>query len=306
MLIIITFPNRTLSWFQIGSVAVSSFMTLWTAANLFQLKLETGNGESFLVRALKKVKKFSFAAPLILTSLMFNFSNIILGIINNNFFFVLYMFAAFVSIFLPATFSPAASVKNLEKRLGLDDDRARSFCGGKLNCDRGKNKERAAGNHEESDQIQPPKDLKGLIKKTTRAINIAYTNMFCLSCPLGRSSPSDRHFMIGIYPLHFVVNMATLVFERYFSNTDVITIRGHIFNYNNIVLFAIFTGIANLILFVLFYYPNIFYLAIRSTAKKTFTGVKKTSVKAAKSMEKEKIYKLAEAGKKAETQVKIN
>ena len=84
------------------------------------------------VRALKKVKKFSFAAPLILTSLMFNFSNIILGIINNNFFFVLYMFAAFVSILLPATFSPAASVRNLEKRLGLNDDHARSFCGGKL------------------------------------------------------------------------------------------------------------------------------------------------------------------------------
>merc|ERR1719187_913980 len=40
VLIIITFPNRTLSWFQIGSVAVSSFMTLWTAANLYQLKLE--------------------------------------------------------------------------------------------------------------------------------------------------------------------------------------------------------------------------------------------------------------------------
>ena len=174
MLIIINFPDRTLSWFQIGSVAVSSFMTLWTAANLFQLRLETENEERFLVRAMKRVKKFSLTAPLILTSLVFNFSNIILGIINNNFFFVLYMFSAFVSILLPATFSPAASVKNLEIRLGLDDDRARSFCGGKLNCGRGKDKERAAGNLEESDQIQPPKDLKGLIKNTTRACNIAY------------------------------------------------------------------------------------------------------------------------------------
>ena len=299
MLIIITFPNRTLSWFQIGSVTVSSFMTLWTAANLFQLKLEKENRETMFVRALKKVRTFSLTAPLILTSLVFNFSNIILGIINNNFFFVLYMFAAFVSILLPATFSPAASVKNLEKRLGLDDDRARSFCG------RGRDKERVAGNLEESDQIQPPKDFKGLIKNTTRACNVAFTNMFCLSSPLGRKSYSDRHFMIGIYPLHFVVNMATLVFERYFSNTDVITIRGHIFNYNNIVLFAIFTGIANLILFAVFYYPNIFYLALRSTAKKTYTGVKKTSVKAAKSMEKNRIYKLAEARRKAEKQVKI-
>ena len=64
MLIIITFPNRTLSWFQIGSVAVSSFMTLWTAANLFQLKLEKENRETMFVRALKKVRTFSLTAPL--------------------------------------------------------------------------------------------------------------------------------------------------------------------------------------------------------------------------------------------------
>ena len=47
-----TFPNRTLSWFQIGSVAVSSFMTLWTAANLYQLQLEEAT-----IRELENEKK---------------------------------------------------------------------------------------------------------------------------------------------------------------------------------------------------------------------------------------------------------
>ena len=40
VVIIITFPDRTISWLQITSITVSSFMTLWTAANLYQLQLE--------------------------------------------------------------------------------------------------------------------------------------------------------------------------------------------------------------------------------------------------------------------------
>ena len=40
VVIIIMFPDRTISWLQITSITVSSFMTLWTAANLYQLQLE--------------------------------------------------------------------------------------------------------------------------------------------------------------------------------------------------------------------------------------------------------------------------
>ena len=43
ILIVITFPNRVMSWFQIGSVSVSSFMTLWTAVNLYQLELRVAD-----------------------------------------------------------------------------------------------------------------------------------------------------------------------------------------------------------------------------------------------------------------------
>ena len=303
MLIIITFPNRTLSWFQIGSVAVSSFMTLWTAANLFQLKLETENKETMLIRALKKVRAFSLTAPLILTSLVFNFSNIILGIINNNFFFVLYMFSAFFSILLPATFSPAASIEKLEKTMRLDEDnnQAATLCGLNLNCGRdgGKKKVKVKRILEGSDQIRPPpRELKDLMQNTSRAINLAYTNVFCITKPIVRDSASVRHFMVGLYPLHFVVNITSLVFERYFSNTDVITIRGQTFNYNNVVLLAILIGLANFILFILFYYPNFFDVALRLTARKT-------SALATKSMEKENVYKVAEVRKRAEKQVRI-
>ena len=104
---------------------------------------------------------------------------------------------------------------------------------------------------------------------------MAYTNLFCITRPIGNDTPSVRHFMVGLYPLHFVVNMTALVFERYFANTDVITIRGQIFNYNNIVLVAMSTGLANLVLFVLFYYPN-FFCAVFRFIHDSIIGNKKT------------------------------
>ena len=73
-----------------------------------------------------------------------------------------------------------------------------------------------------------------------------------------------RHFMVGLYPLHFVVNMTTLVFERYFSDTDIITIRGQIFHYNNVIIMALLTGLANLLpVFV----PTILLLLISYTTR---------------------------------------
>ena len=130
------------------------------------------------------------------------------------------------------------------------------------------------------------------------AFNVAYTNLFCITRPIGNDTPSVRHFMVGLYPLHFVVNMTALVFERYFSGTDVITIHGQIFNYNNIVLVAILTGLANLVFFIHFYYPNFFFVVLRSTAKKMYGGMTKTS------MEKRRTYKVAKANGRIKEQVK--
>ena len=73
--------------------------------------------------------------------------------------------------------------------------------------------------------------------------------------------------MVGLHPLHFVVNITTLVLEMYFSDTD-FKITMQILNYKKIVLIAILTGLANLILFILFFYPNFFFVALRLTAKK--------------------------------------
>ena len=139
---------------------------------------------------------------------------------------------------------------------------------------------------EKLEQFNPPTSCKELTKNLSGALNIAYINTFCIARPIGNSNPAARRFMVGLYPLHFVVNMSTLVFERYFSDTDIITIRGQIFHFNDVIIMALLTGLANLILFIVFYYPN-FFLAI-----------------AAKSMEKQKTYKVAEANGRIERQVK--
>ena len=89
--------------------------------------------------------------------------------------------------------------------------------------------------------------------------------------------------MVGLFPLHFVVNMTALVFERYFSSIEVFAIQGFIFTYNNVVLAAIFSGVANLFFFTLFYYtPNIFAFVTKLTAKKTTYKVAASNMKAEK------------------------
>ena len=52
VVIINMFPDWTISWLQITSITVSSFMTLWTAANLYQLQLEEAT-----IRELENEKK---------------------------------------------------------------------------------------------------------------------------------------------------------------------------------------------------------------------------------------------------------
>ena len=116
-----------------------------------------------------------------------------------------------------------------------------------------------------------------------RAFNLAYTNMFCIARPIGNTSYAVRRFMVGLFPLHFVVNMTALVFEKYFSNIEVFAIQGYIFNYNNVVLAAIFTGVANLFFFTLFYYtPNNFAFVTKLTAKRGTYKVAASSMKAEK------------------------
>ena len=256
VLIIITFPDRTISWLQIGSVCISTVTTIWTAANLYQLQLQEeidtkekrstceklGN---FCTNLGSKLKSLVLAIPLLLSSMVFNFTNIILGIINNNYFILFYILAAFLSLLLPATFSPAASIAQLEKvlRIGRDEE---------------KSKEDRKGIKKLSQVTKPPTTVRELMKNLSRGINMAYVNIFCIARPICNASPAVRHYMVGLYPLHFVVNMTTLLFEKYFGTTNVVTISGIIFNINTIIWIAIGAGLVNLILFILFYYPDIF------------------------------------------------
>ena len=126
-----------------------------------------------------------------------------------------------------------------------------------------KTKEREESDPDEKVKRPDPDEKAEKSELFRRAFNVACTNIFCITRPIGNDTPFVRHFMVGLYPLHFVVNMTTLVLERFFSDTNVIAIRGEIFNYNNVVLVAMLTGIANLILFILFYYPNFFSVAVK-------------------------------------------
>ena len=63
VVIIITFPDRTISWLQITSITVSSFMTLWTAANLYQLQLEEATKRELENEKKRWAKEKSGAEP---------------------------------------------------------------------------------------------------------------------------------------------------------------------------------------------------------------------------------------------------
>ena len=270
ILIIISFPDREIRWFQIASVCISSVTALWNAANLYQLQLEAENDDTkeklgkkigkFFSNLPLKLKSVLLSIPLLLSSMVFNFTNIILGIINNNFFILFYLLAAFISVLLPATFSPADSINKLEKvlGLGLDQEKLKE----NTNAD-GKNSRKSTGQ-----VAQPPTTGREMMKNVFRGINMAYINIFCIARPICNPSPAVRHYMVGLYPLHFVVNMASLLFQKYFGTTHVVTIRGIIFNINTIILIAIAAGLVNLVLFILFYYPDIFPAMARCLHKR--------------------------------------
>ena len=63
------------------------------------------------------------------------------------------------------------------------------------------------------------------------------------------------------------------------------------------------TGLANLVLFILFYYPNFFFVVLKSTTEKMYNGVTKTSAVVATSMEKERTYKIEETARRIKKQV---
>ena len=95
--------------------------------------------------------------------------------------------------------------------------------------------------------------------------------MFCLARPIHNPSPILRQYMVGLYPLHYIVNLACLLFTLYFPSIDSITIRGTIININLVILVGILSGVLNFIFFVLFYYPTIF-CALASAAASATSG----------------------------------
>ena len=251
VLLLIYFPDRRVNWPQYFSIPVSAIMILWTASNLFVLQIgpnfpgqNTIEGISLIEKIIigarefaKKLKTFIRIVPITSTSIMFNYIVIILTILNG--YFTIYVLVAFISIFLPATFSPFKSVAELEKSLGLLDD-----------------------NDEE--------DGKRTYSKIniTRAIYMSLVNLFCHAHPLKNETPSLRQFTVGIYPLHFVVNITTLLLIQCFSTTSEITVNGIILNITLLINMALVAGVLNLVLLIFYYYPRILTVAVMSMKNK--------------------------------------
>ena len=190
-------------------------------------------------------------------------------------------FAAFVSTLWPAMFSPYRVISKLEDHLGLNDKEGSNHL-----------KTRRA-------HYNPPSNSQQLGQHLSRAMNIAYINMFCLARPIHNPSPILRQYMVGLYPLHFIVNLACLVFTLYFPSIDSITIRGTIINIDYVLLTGILAGVLNFLFFVLFYYPRIFCILAAGTANAT-----STAATTAKGKVTEKTYSLPSSVKRIDRRVK--
>ena len=127
----------------------------------------------------KTVPSILLTLPLIITSIVFNFIPIILTIIgsSHSMFFYPYFFAAFVSNLLPATFSPYRVISKLEDHLGLTDKRSKE-----------------GSNYLKNRQsyFKPPSNSQQFGQSLSRAVNMAYINMFCLARPIHNPSPILR------------------------------------------------------------------------------------------------------------------
>ena len=245
ILIVLFFPDRGVTWLQILTISTSLVMTLWTAANLITLQLEKQEAPKkksskdkckIMLKSLRKLMN----VPLVLSSIVFNFITILLTILNVSYsaFFYLYFFAAFISIFWPATFSPHETIEKLERKLGYIDEETE---------------------REPSLQFFTNTDPnKELGRSLGRAVNMACVNMFCIARPIYNNTPELRRYMIGLYPFHFIVNQASLVFLMYFGYIDTLHFNNVKVDVNMVIWIGIGSGCLNLILLVLFYYTNLF------------------------------------------------
>ena len=108
-------------------------------------------------------------------------------------------------------------------------------------------------------------------RSLTRAIMMALVNFFCLAHPLKNDSPSLRHYTLGLYPLHYIVNITTLLFLHFFSTNDFIIFNGIIFYTNYITIVAFTAAFLNLVFLLFFLYPNILCVA-RTSIKGKISG----------------------------------
>ena len=75
--------------------------------------------------------------------------------------------------------------------------------------------------------------------------------MFCIARPIYNNTPELRRYMIGLYPFHFIVNQASLVFLMYFGYIDTLHFNNVKVDVNMVIWIGIGSGCLNLILLVL-------------------------------------------------------
>ena len=121
------------------------------------------------------MKKLVFFYPLIISSLVFNIGTTILAFQTENPYFLFYLPAVLFSIVLPAYYPPISLFTRLENKLNLTP------------------------RFETTEQFQTRSIPRGLFR--------AFSNFFLVLRGFGDPSL----FLVLIYPLHFIVNILTLM-----------------------------------------------------------------------------------------------
>jgi len=228
--IYLQFPSRSSNLSQIFSISTSFFFTVFSGSQ--NLRYDEPTDVSFFRKLFLTLRFFLIYSPFVISSLVFNVGTSILVVQTENPFFLLYLPAVFLSILLPAYYPPMAFFLTKEQTLGLDP------------------------------RFPNKKDFS--TRSLSRGLFRAFSNFFLVSKGFGDPSL----FLVLIYPLHFLVNMTTLVLVTVFTqmSSHIKLTQSPSFEENNKLLCILIIcglGLLNLVMLPFFAYKNAHLVLLR-------------------------------------------
>jgi hypothetical protein len=233
--IYLQFPSRSANYSQIFSISTSFLFTVFNASqNLGYDGNE--NQKTFFEKIKLGVKRFIIFCPFIISSLVFNIGTTILAFQTENPYFLFYLPSVIISIFLPAYYPPISLFARLVKKLNLTP------------------------RFETNETFQTRSTSRGLFR--------AFSNFFLVL--RGFDDPSN--FLVLIYPLHFIVNILTLmlviIYNESSSQGQLAENPSFEENHKLSMIFVIFGfGLINVVMLPFFAYKN-----MHSILRKMFTS----------------------------------